>query len=66
MFFRSGESALHYSVLGGSADMVQLLLNNGANKYVIDQKDQTPLDVAKKVGKMAVIEILTGQSSLTD
>ena len=43
-----GNSALHYAVATDNADMVRLLLNNGANLYLENEKGWTPLKIAEK------------------
>lgn len=43
-----GNSALHYAVATDNADMVRLLLNNGANLYLENDKGWTPLKIAEK------------------
>lgn len=54
----NGESLLFAAVRGGSADMVQCLLENGGRLKVVGRHQQTPLQVAAYVGHVAVAEVL--------
>jgi ankyrin repeat protein len=57
-----GNSALNYAVnaveVGGSPDMVALLLKNGADPDVLDSIGQAPLALAAKNGRLEVVQLL--------
>eukprot|EP01117_Protostelium_nocturnum_P007038 TRINITY_DN2523_c0_g1_i4.p1 TRINITY_DN2523_c0_g1~~TRINITY_DN2523_c0_g1_i4.p1 ORF type:complete len:1020 (+),score=365.09 TRINITY_DN2523_c0_g1_i4:65-3124(+) len=52
------ETALHYAVMGG-VEGVKLLLANGANKYAVNNKGESPSDLAKKANNTEVMELLS-------
>src|SRR5688500_3481788 len=43
-----GRTALHMAAAWGHADVVQLLLENGANPTVVDHQGMTPANVARR------------------
>lgn len=49
MNFAAGNrvTALHYAALNGHANLVKLLLKNGANVNAVDRNNMTPLHYAR-------------------
>ena len=59
-------TALHYAVGSGSLRMTELFVKNG---FVIDAKngdDETPLDVAQKMGYPEIVNFLAGEMHYFD
>ena len=56
---RFQSTALHNAVELGLAQMVQLLLNQGARTDVVDLRKQTPVDIAIKNGNQALVQIFS-------
>lgn len=54
----SGNNTLHYAAGWGSKAMVGLLLSEGTNPDLQNAKEQTPLQVAKKMGRTEIAGIL--------
>lgn len=42
-----GQTPLHHAVCTGNADVVQLLLDEGANPNVVNKHNKRPLDLTK-------------------
>lgn len=56
---RKGATALWYATLSGRAEVVQLLVDHGANPDVQEQVAQSsPLDTAASLGHIGVVEVL--------
>ncbi|CAH0391561.1 unnamed protein product [Bemisia tabaci] len=53
-----GGTPLYWSVLNGYEDMVQLLLNNGADAMLVTNKCNTPLHIASSKGYSKIVESL--------
>lgn len=53
-----GGSALHKAIAHGWEDIVRYLLDNGADKYLLDIKGRTPLMRARENGSSSLIHIL--------
>jgi ankyrin repeat protein len=56
-----GRTALHYAAAGGFAHVTELLLERGAVTDVLDDDGETPLSLARKSRKPAVIALLMGR-----
>lgn len=54
-----GCSSLHKEALAGNATSVGLLLEHGANRMSVNNKGETPLDLAKCLGWEHVIDLLS-------
>lgn len=54
----NGGSALHWAVGGNKPEIAELLLARGADAGVADGAGQTPLDLAKKLKRAALIAVL--------
>lgn len=52
-----GQTALHWAAYHGNRNIVQLLLDNGAQKNIVDKFEQTPLVFASSLGKSEVIPL---------
>ena len=57
----NGNTPLH---LAYNADIAQLLLDYGANKYITNRMGQTPLDIAYKRGNAKMIEVIDNHNDL--
>ena len=55
-----GLTPLHYAASCGHKSVVEVLLAAGADKNLKTKSGETPLDVAKKKGHTALIDVLTG------
>lgn len=55
---------LHWAAATGRSDLVQWLLDMGADPRVKSGMGQTPLDIAKKRGSHRIAAILTASSPL--
>jgi ankyrin repeat protein len=56
---KKGRTALLLAARMGKADLVQLLLDNGANRKISDNKGITPLMYAMLYGHSSVVKCLT-------
>lgn len=57
-----GSTALHFAAWRGPCDVVEFLLSRGARSWVVDDKEQTPLDYARKGGspdRDAIVRLFT-------
>ena len=54
----NGRSALWYAASYGYLDIVRLLLLEGADAEVIDNRDQTAIGIAKMNGHIEIVEVL--------
>jgi ankyrin repeat protein len=59
----NGATALHYAALGGHVDMVQWLLDRGADPACSDKEGDTPLTMASARGHAAVVDLLKRRMS---
>jgi ankyrin repeat protein len=57
-------TALHASILSGNEQVVQFLLDRHANVQVVDTELETPLHVACRFGKSAMVRLLLQQSNV--
>ncbi|MGH0165406.1 UNVERIFIED_CONTAM: hypothetical protein FKN15_048721 [Acipenser sinensis] len=55
---RGGRTALHHAVLNGHVEMVNLLLEKGANINAFDKKDRRALHWAAYMGHLEVVSLL--------
>ncbi|RXM27791.1 Serine/threonine-protein phosphatase 6 regulatory ankyrin repeat subunit B [Acipenser ruthenus] len=55
---RGGRTALHHAVLNGHVEMVNLLLEKGANINAFDKKDRSALHWAAYMGHLEVVSLL--------
>lgn len=53
-----GGTALHWAVGSGRAEIVALLLKSGADRQAVDGSGQTPADVARRKGRLALAEMI--------
>lgn len=51
-------SVLHYAADKGNAEMVQLLIDYGANVNILDKENQSPLSFALICEHMDIIQLL--------
>ncbi|PRD22884.1 UNVERIFIED_CONTAM: Ankyrin-3 [Trichonephila clavipes] len=49
---------LHYAVLYGSSDMVELLMDEGADIWIEDREEKTPLKVAREHNRSEILKYL--------
>jgi ankyrin repeat protein len=42
----------------GRADLIQHLLRKGADASIVNSKDETPLDVARRSGHLEIVALL--------
>lgn len=54
---KDGYTALHWAALNGSVSLTRLLLSNGANLYLLDNKNRTPLQIAVEKNFWEVVSI---------
>lgn len=54
-----GWTCMHYAANNGNADILFLLVDNGANPELRDNRNRTPLDIAKEQGKREAIKFLS-------
>ena len=60
----SGWTALHYATVKNSEKMIKLLIKNGADINMGDEKrDQTPLHFAAMTGKKEAVELLLANNA---
>ncbi|MEM1136590.1 MAG: ankyrin repeat domain-containing protein [Bacteroidota bacterium] len=56
-----GMSALHYAVICGNPEIVQLLLLHKANAQIYDNKGMLPIDYAKLFEQSEIVGLLLGK-----
>jgi ankyrin repeat protein len=49
---------LYYAIKTGKIEVVEFLLNSGANISTVDKKGQTPMQWAKRFNKQQIIDLL--------
>jgi hypothetical protein len=54
-----GNTPLHIAALLGSREMVQALLESGADKAATNHDGETPLDSARRAGRASVLRLLS-------
>jgi len=54
------ETALIWVVANGHEKIVKLLLENGADKNIINRGGENVIDIAKKLDKVYMVELLSG------
>ena len=54
------ETALIWAVASGHEKIVKLLLENGADKNIINRGGENVIDIAKKLDKVYMVELLSG------
>lgn len=59
----NGLTALHWAVIGKHADIVEILLENGADKTIQSNNNETALDIAIKEKNRDIIDLLKNNSS---
>jgi ankyrin repeat protein len=55
---RSGWTALHYAAGFGFVDLVEPLLNAGADPEALDDEGRTPMEIADEAGQAEIVEML--------
>lgn len=55
-------TALHAAVAGKHVHVVRILLENGANASLMDDRGRTPLDDAIELGLQDIVDVLCGHS----
>lgn len=53
-----GNTPLHFAAMRGKIEMVELLLENGADLFIENKQKETPLDKAKQCSQKEMIELL--------
>ncbi len=61
----AGQTALHSAVLGGNADMVNNVLEAGADPNIKDFEFESPVDIAFREKLTAVLQVLLKEQNLT-
>lgn len=56
-----GRTALHNAILGKHLRIVQMLLSKGANVQVQDERGDTPLHTAVRVGDEKILQVRWAQ-----
>ena len=62
----SSRTALHQASQKGQADVVELLLTNGAEIEAVDDKQATSLILASELGQTSVVKILLANGAQVD
>lgn len=57
-----GRTALHLTVIEDRPECLQILLNHGANKEIVDKKNQRPIDIAILLNNRKIISALKDSS----
>ena len=52
------ESCLHYAVLSNNKQIVNILLESGANLHCIDKRGRTPMSIAMQLSTTAIADVL--------
>ena len=60
-----GDIPLHLSVLSGRTDVVNFLLQNGADPSIRGINDRTPLELAREMGYQDIVRVLEEYLSAT-
>uniref|UniRef100_A0A0N4ZTP9 Neurogenic locus Notch protein n=1 Tax=Parastrongyloides trichosuri TaxID=131310 RepID=A0A0N4ZTP9_PARTI len=58
-----GRSPLHFAAQLNSVEMIEYLIDKGANKDAGDARDQTPLFLAAKEGNLSAVQILLNKGA---
>lgn len=58
-----GAGALHLAIMKGSEDMIQLLLDNGADIDIRDANMQTPLHIAVIMSSTSIVNLLINEGA---
>lgn len=59
-------SILHYAAANGEEEIVKLLIENGADVNIKNRRKETPLDVAAKMYRVEIVEILVKNGGVTN
>ena len=59
-----GNNCVHYAVISNNPNLVKKLIIRGADKTVVNQKNETPLDLALKNNFRDIIDILSAKNSI--
>lgn len=62
----SGQSALHFAVIGNRLDIAQMLLSYGANPDIQNTRGDTPLHLAVERNKPYMVALLTTEGANTN
>ena len=52
------QTPLHRAVIGGNIDIIKLLVDKGADLFMVDEKNESPLDYAKDEKNSIIIDYL--------
>ena len=52
------QTPLHRAVIMGNLKIIKLLIENGADPYMVDEKNESPLDYAKDEDNQMIIKYL--------
>lgn len=53
------QTPLHRAVIGGNLDIIKLLIEKGADPFMVDEKNESPLDYAKDEKNLDIVNYLT-------
>jgi ankyrin repeat protein len=59
----NGLTALHWAVIGKHAEIVKILLENGADKTIQSKKGETALDIAIEKKNSGIVDLLKNNPS---
>ncbi|KAG8435848.1 hypothetical protein GDO86_007075 [Hymenochirus boettgeri] len=59
-----GNSPLHWAVTSGNANAVDLLLEAGANLDVLNEKEESPLDIARQTRNHLIVHLLNNETQV--
>jgi hypothetical protein len=62
----TSDPAIFWSILLGNDVVAKLLYENGADITIRNKDNQTPIDLAKTIGRKNIFEILSGSENITD
>lgn len=60
------QTPIYYAIKGNKADVVEYLLQHGANFNNVDNKGTTPYQFAKKSNKASIVEILKKHNAIPE